>query len=127
MKRAWAALVAAAALSVADARGALTLTKTASPPAISAGDVASFVYSVHNTTTTALGVTLVDMLPAGVTWSENSGSCSISSGRNLACNFGTLTAGASRSVTVTGTTDFADCGTLSSMASVAGSTGGDTA
>jgi uncharacterized repeat protein (TIGR01451 family) len=121
------ALLVAIAIAGAEARGALSLTKTANPASISAGDVARFDYSVHNTTTTALGVTLVDVLPAGVTWSENSGSCSISSGRNLACSFGTLVAGASRSVTVTGTTDFADCGTLSSMASVGGSTGSDTA
>ena len=127
MKRLSAALLAVAALSGAEARAALSLTKTANPPSISAGDVARFDYSVHNTTTTALGVTLVDVLPDGVTWTDNSGSCSVSSGRNLACSFGTLTAGATRSVSVSGTTDFADCGTLSSMATVGGSTGGDSA
>src|SRR5262249_20241580 len=47
--------------------------------------------------------------------------------RNLSCSFGTLTPGATRNVTVTGTTDFADCGTLSSTATAGGSTGGDQA
>jgi uncharacterized repeat protein (TIGR01451 family) len=120
-------VLAGLALSGAEARATLTLTKTPSPASISAGDVASFVYSVHNTTTTALSVTLVDTLPAGVTWSENSTFCTMGSGRDLVCNFGTLAAGTTRGVTVTGTTDFNDCGTLSSTATAGGSTGGDQA
>jgi hypothetical protein len=120
------ALFVGLAFWAVEARGALTLTKTPSAASVSAGDVASFVYGVHATTTSS-SVTLVDTLPAGVTWSENSASCTMTSGRDLSCSFGTLAAGASRSVTVTGTTDFADCGTLSSTATVVGTTGGDQA
>jgi uncharacterized repeat protein (TIGR01451 family) len=120
-------VLAGVALLAVEARGALTLTKTPSPASISAGDVASFDYVVQNGSSTSLSVGLVDTLPAGVTWSENSASCTMSSGRDLSCSFGTLTSGAKRTVTVTGTTDFADCGTLSSTATAGGSTGGDQA
>jgi uncharacterized repeat protein (TIGR01451 family) len=121
------AVLAGAALFAVEARGTLTLTKIPNPPSVSAGDVASFVYVVQNGSSTSLSVSLVDTLPAGVTWSENSASCTMGSGRNLSCSFGTLGAGATRTVTVTGTTDFADCGTLSSTATAAGTTGGDQA
>jgi uncharacterized repeat protein (TIGR01451 family) len=121
-------LVAAAALHVRGAHAAVSLTKTASVATVSAGDVASFHYLVQNGSGTAFTVILTDTLPAGVTWTENSASCTVTSGRQLACNFGTLTAGASRTFNASGTTDEADCAAspLSSTATVqSSSTTGD--
>ncbi|HET7702272.1 MAG TPA: hypothetical protein VFK35_02655, partial [Candidatus Limnocylindrales bacterium] len=93
--------------------------KTAGNGTISAGDVASFTITATNAGPgIARSVTVTDTLPAGITWSDDSASCSIAAGV-LSCNFGDLAAGASASVTVTGTTDAADCGTLLNTALVA--------
>jgi uncharacterized repeat protein (TIGR01451 family) len=97
----------------------VTVRKTADTGTISAGDTASFTIEVSNNGAgIARGVTLSDTLPAGITWSETSAECSISGGV-LTCNFGDLAPGASRSVTVSGTTDAADCGVLENTATVA--------
>jgi uncharacterized repeat protein (TIGR01451 family) len=86
---------------------------------INAGDDAAFTIKVTNLGPgTATGVTVSDTLPAGVSWSENSDACSITSGV-LSCSFGTLAQGASASVSVSGKTDAADCGTIPNTASVA--------
>jgi uncharacterized repeat protein (TIGR01451 family) len=118
------ALVAALGLVPCGLQAAVAVTKIPSPAAVSAGDVASFLYIVQNGPTLAGNVTLTDTLPSGVTWTENSGACGVTSGTQLACSFGTLPANAQVSVTAAGLTDFADCGTLSSTATVTASTGG---
>ena len=118
------ALIAAAALAGRAARGAVSLTKTAVPATISAGDVASFHYLVQNGSTTAFAVTVVDTLPAGVTWTENSASCTVTNGNQLGCSFGTIAAGAARTFNASGVTDPADCAAPLSSTATLGSTGG---
>jgi uncharacterized repeat protein (TIGR01451 family) len=95
----------------------LVISKTAANTPINAGDVASFTITVTNTGTgPANNVTMSDQLPAGIVWTDNSAACTISAGGLLSCSFGNLAAGASVSVTVSGTTDAADCGTLNNLA-----------
>ncbi len=99
----------------------VTVLKTADQGTIDAGDTAAFTIVVTNEGPgTAKGVTLTDTLPSGVVWSEDSAACSITAGV-LSCNFGDLTAGATRTVHVTGATDAADCGVLTNTALVAAS------
>ncbi|HEX9256716.1 MAG TPA: DUF11 domain-containing protein [Actinomycetota bacterium] len=99
----------------------VTVLKTADQGTIDAGDTAAFTIVVTNEGPgTAKGVTLTDTLPSGVVWSEDSAACSITAGV-LSCNFGDLTAGATRTVHVTGATDAADCGVLTNTAVVAAS------
>ena len=91
--------------------------KTADNSPISAGDLASFTITVTNDGTgKAYDVTLTDTLPAGVSWTENSDSCSIAAGV-LSCAFGTILPGASRVVTISGETDAQDCGVIPNTAS----------
>ena len=91
--------------------------KSADNSPISAGDTASYTIKVTNDGPgTARNVTLTDTLPAGVTWTEDSASCSITAGV-LSCDFGDLAAKASATVTVSGTTTAAVCGSLPNTAS----------
>ena len=95
--------------------------KSADNSPISAGDTASYTIKVTNDGPgTARNVTLTDTLPAGVTWTEDSASCSITAGV-LSCDFGTLLPGATRTVTVSGETDAQDCGVLPNTASATAS------
>jgi uncharacterized repeat protein (TIGR01451 family) len=89
--------------------------------AISAGGTASFTILV-----TAGGsgdstqVMLTDDLAAGLTWSKSgtdAGACTIT-GTLLACNFGTMTNGSSRTVTLTATTSSANCPSITNTALV---------
>ncbi len=97
----------------------VTVLKTADNGTISAGDTAAFTIVVRNDGEgTATDVTLDDTLPAGVDWSEDSGSCSITSGV-LSCDFGDMASGTSATVHVWGETDAADCGVLHNTATVA--------
>ena len=95
---------------------------------ISAGENAVFSLTVTNLGPgVAFDVTLEDDLPAGVAWTlggPNAAQCSIDTAATpdaLSCSFGTLAVGASRSVTLTGETDAADCGTIPNSATVAAS------
>ena len=97
----------------------VTVLKTADHSPISAGDTAAFTIVVSNAGPgLAKAVTLNDPLPAGVAWSEDSADCQIAS-NTLACSFGDLGVGASRTIHVSGPTDAADCGTLPNTATVA--------
>ncbi|HEU5003399.1 MAG TPA: hypothetical protein VFW71_11565 [Actinomycetota bacterium] len=92
----------------------LSIQKTAASTSISAGDVASYSVTVTNAGPgTARGVTLTDTLPAGVSWtitSQPAGTpCAITGAGVLNCSFGDLAAGASASVSVSGTTSIANC------------------
>lgn len=96
----------------------VSITKTGNGT-ISAGDDAEFTITVTNNdqTGTATGVTVSDTLPTGIVWTEDHAECSIAAGV-LSCDFGELAPGASESVTLTGPTDAADCGTLPNTATV---------
>jgi uncharacterized repeat protein (TIGR01451 family)/fimbrial isopeptide formation D2 family protein len=97
----------------------ITVVKLADADPINAGDPIGFTITVSNAGPgTAYGVTLSDTLPSGITWSEDSTSCSIGAGV-LSCTIGTLAPGATFQVHLTGTTDAADCGTITNTASVA--------
>src|SRR4029453_16334471 len=106
----------------------ISITKTATASPISAGDTAGFTITATNAAsgTAATSVTVTDNLPSGVSWTDNSADCSINGSGVLTCTFGTIASGASKSVQVTGTTDSADCGTLSNTANVASSNDSDT-
>ena len=93
--------------------------KTADNGTISAGATAAFTITASNAGPgTAKGVTLTDTLPAGVTWTEDSASCSITTGV-LSCNFGDLASGATAVVHVSGKTSNANCAGLDNTAVVA--------
>ncbi len=97
----------------------VTVTKTADNTPISAGDTASFTIEVENLGPgTAYDVTLTDTLPAGINWTDDSASCEIAAGV-LSCDFGDLADGQTRTVTVSGETDAADCGNVDNTAVVA--------
>ena len=97
----------------------VSVLKTADNSPINAGDTAAYTIVVSNAGPgAAKGVTLNDPLPAGITWAEDSASCSIVANA-LVCDFGDLAAGATRTVHLTGATDAADCGTLPNTATVA--------
>ena len=88
----------------------LEIDKGTTTPVINAGESASYTVSISNETgdAPATGVDLVDALPGGLTWTEDSASCDIVAGE-LRCLDLTIAAGATFSVTVTGTTDSGDC------------------
>lgn len=103
----------------------LGIAKTTSTPVISAGDVASYTITVTNSGQgDATGVVVTDTLDSGVTWADNSASCTISSGFNLSCGPLTIAANSSFAVTVTGTTDLGECPSISNTASFTSTNGG---
>jgi Domain of unknown function DUF11 len=79
----------------------------------------------------ASNVTLTDTLPAGLNWTvggPDASACSPSSpvagGMTLTCNFGTVAAGATKTITLTAVTGAGNCGVLNNTATV--SAAGDT-
>jgi uncharacterized repeat protein (TIGR01451 family) len=106
----------------------VTVTKTGNGPVL-VGDTAAFTILVKNTGAgTAYNVTVNDTLPAGVTWTINPAvtGCSIT-GNALSCSFATLAAGASKTITVSGTTSAPVCGTLTNTVNVEASNEANTA
>jgi uncharacterized repeat protein (TIGR01451 family) len=102
----------------------LALTKTADAATVSAGDSIGFTLTASNSnaqgTATAKAATLDDPLPsgAGISWSispayAGPGTCSITAGaagaQVLHCSFGDLAPGATASVHITSSTQFASC------------------
>ncbi len=106
---------------------AIDITKTANPAGpVSAGGVIGFDITVESTgESTANDVTVTDVLPAGMSWSENPDNpyCSIAAG-TLSCAFGSLAPSVMRTVHVQATTDAQDCGTVVNSAYVATSNDG---
>src|SRR5439155_6849212 len=105
----------------------IEITKTANPVGpVSAGAAIGFDITVHNNgTQTTLGVSVNDPLPAGIVWTAdaatNGASCSIDTAPSpdvLHCTKASLAADAGFSVHIHGTTDAADCGTISNTANV---------
>ncbi|MGK2947794.1 MAG: SpaA isopeptide-forming pilin-related protein, partial [Acidimicrobiales bacterium] len=103
--------------------------KTATNTPINAGERAEWTITVTNFGAgAATDVHLTDTLPAGLTFlSEDSADCSIAAGI-LTCDFGDLAPngqpGDSASVTVSGLTDAADCGTVPNTATIVNGQGG---
>jgi uncharacterized repeat protein (TIGR01451 family)/fimbrial isopeptide formation D2 family protein len=98
----------------------LNVVKEADPGNIVAGDTAGFDIVVWNTGPgTALNVTLHDVLPSGIVWTEDSADCEILAGV-LDCDFGdlgvTTVLNSPARVTVSGATDRQDCGELDNTA-----------
>ena len=89
----------------------LVVLKTADNGTISAGDTAAFTLVVtNNGAGTAKDVTFTDVLPAGITWSDDSPNCTITG--SLDCAWPSIAAGGSQTVHVTGLTAKANCGLL---------------
>jgi uncharacterized repeat protein (TIGR01451 family) len=82
---------------------AFTLTKTANVTTVAPGGSVTYTITYNNYGTgSASSVVITDPLPSGITYSSCTGSCSNSS-NNITWNIGTVAAGASASLTVTGT------------------------
>ena len=106
----------------------LLVEKSGNGP-ISAGENAVFTITVTNLGPgLAFDATLEDELPAGIVWTvggADADDCSIDDSGDpdvLGCDFGQLDVDeTSRTVTLTGETEAADCGTIPNLASVAAS------
>ncbi|HLM18901.1 MAG TPA: DUF11 domain-containing protein, partial [Acidimicrobiia bacterium] len=110
--------------------GDVELEKVADAGSVNAGDEIGFTLTVANVGDgEARDVTVTDALPdaAGLVWSideqSSDSGCSIAAGE-LTCEFGTLAAGASKSVHVTSSTTAASCGTIDNTGTVATSNDG---
>ena len=100
----------------------IAIVKTADAATFQAGEAIGFTITVSNAGPgAATGVTVSDTLPAtaGLSWSESPDSpdCSIAGGV-LSCEYGTLAAGASRSVHITSPTTAASCARIDNEATV---------
>src|SRR5699024_8699329 len=81
----------------------LTLMVTPGSDEVSPGDPVAFDFSLANTgTESAQDATLTATLPAGVEWTADDTTCTID-GTTLTCDAADLDAGASRTVSVSGT------------------------
>jgi uncharacterized repeat protein (TIGR01451 family) len=109
----------------------VSVVKEPNSQTIDAGQPATFSITVTNNGPGSSDVTLTDNLPVGsggLDWSEASdpsNSCSVSAlpanPQVLSCNFGTLTSGASRTVSVTTQTEQADCAVLNNTVNITAS------
>jgi uncharacterized repeat protein (TIGR01451 family) len=93
----------------------VTVAKTAVDPSISFGTNAAFtiVASVGGDDgAIARGVQVTDTLPSGLTWTDDSASCTVTNGTDLSCNFGDMAKGTTATVTVTAPTTEQNCGDI---------------
>ena len=110
----------------------VTVVKTATTPAVTAGDQASYsVVVTANGPGSSTNVVLTDTLPAGLNWTvggPDAPACSPSSpiagGTTLTCTFATIAQNATKTITLTATTSAANCAGINNTASVTAS--GDT-
>lgn len=94
----------------------LVVEKIADAETVDANDPVGFTITVTNSDSmTARSVTLTDVMPAGIAWSEDRPECAISGGV-LSCSFGDLADGASASVHVSGISNSNVCGTMDNTA-----------
>jgi uncharacterized repeat protein (TIGR01451 family) len=99
----------------------VVVQKLAVESPINAGDEVSFTIEVSNVGRgDATDVTLIDELPAGIDWSVDNEDCTITDS-TLTCDFGTIPAGESILVTLTGTAPPVACGTVINTADVTAS------
>src|SRR5438093_1171057 len=109
----------------------LSVQKASTTPTISAGEQATYTITVtNNGPGDAANVTLTDTVPNSVAapgWTvggANAASCApnpVAGGALLTCNFGTVAAGQSRTITLTATTTPANCPVINNSAHVAAS------
>jgi uncharacterized repeat protein (TIGR01451 family)/fimbrial isopeptide formation D2 family protein len=104
----------------------LEIEKTTSTPEINAGEEASYTITISNLTgdAPATNVDLVDQLPSGLTWTDDSDDCTVSAGGLLECLDLTIPAGEEFSVTVTGLTDEGECPSILNRATFTSGNGG---
>jgi uncharacterized repeat protein (TIGR01451 family) len=80
----------------------LQVTKTAAPDPAYAGELLTYTVTVaNNSQSDAMGVTVTDVLPSGVTYTGGSPGCTESPVGTLSCSVGGLTAGTETSLTIT--------------------------
>jgi len=98
----------------------LSLVKTASAAQVKPGDPLTYTFNVGNLgPSNATGVTIVDTLPTGFTYSSANGDLSATvNGQTLTLTIANLAAGATTSVTVSGTVASTASGTLTNTATV---------
>ncbi len=98
----WAPFSVAASFETADTSVDLSISKTAPPGLYGTGLPVTYTIGVHNAgPADAASVTVTDTIPAGTTFSSatpSQGSCSGTS--TVTCNLGTLTNGASATITL---------------------------
>jgi uncharacterized repeat protein (TIGR01451 family) len=96
----------------------IAISKTVDTPTVNSGDPISFTIAVANFGEgTARGTTLTDVLPAGITWSETSEACAITSG-TLTCDFGDVLRGSPWLVQITGIAPARSCAAIANTATV---------
>ncbi len=95
----------------------LLVTKDAADAEIGAGETARYTITVSNIGAgTATGVTVEDIVPDGIAWSDDSDDCSFD-GPTLFCDFGNLEPTEQATVTISGVAGPEDCGEMSNTAS----------
>lgn len=111
------------ATTIVEPRVDLVIFKADSPDPVMAGEQLTYTLSVlNNGPSTATGVTVVDTLPAGVTYqSATSSQGTVArSGDTITVSVGELASGASATVTILVTVDPATRGTITNEATVTG-------
>jgi uncharacterized repeat protein (TIGR01451 family) len=102
------------------------VVKTTTTPTVTAGGTARYSIAVTaGGTSTANNVVLTDALPSGLKWTiagPDAGKCSPSTpangGTTLTCQFGDLSPGSTRTITLAATTSPANCPSISNTANV---------
>ena len=82
----------------------LSITKTASPDPVTAGDQLTYTVTVTNSASSASTAGMIkvdDSLPSGVTYLSSTGTCTLSGSSSLACSVPDLAPGANHQFTVT--------------------------
>ena len=99
----------------------VSVEKSTSTPVVNAGEQVSYDITVSaGGTGDSTNVSLNDSMPAGITWSlsgPDASDCGIAAG-TLTCNFGTMHAGDSKAITLTGIADTGDCPSITNSATV---------
>jgi uncharacterized repeat protein (TIGR01451 family) len=107
---------------------AIEVEKAGNGP-INAGEDAAYTITVTNAGPgVATGVVVTDTLPAGVAWTEGDpfpAECDITGGNSLACTFPSLPAASVTVIEVVGTTDSADCPSITNLLVSADPSNGD--
>jgi len=100
----------------------LALTKSASPGTIVFGQPVTYTLTTRNNgPSQAVGATITDPLPAGLTFASSPSGCTVAAS-TVTCPVGTLAPGASNTVTFTASTPAGGSGDVSNTATVTATT-----